>query len=219
MVLPFVVGFVVAVITNQLWMGPVNGLVKKLFPGAATAVRTAAGPTSPTNTNDYTGEIPPVSLDELDPNDKTKSITLNMSIADVQLAAQRHGFVVYIALNDGCGHCVQFKNGGGLKKLVHALAGSRQHVIHVNNGKGEEAGYPDFVEYLPFIALLTMEGGKMVVRPLQADRNDVEACMNEIASAGAGSSAASDAAHETALETSVTLAARMKPAHNGLVPL
>ena len=199
--LPFALGVLVAVMTNILWMPAVNGFIGKLFPDAkiVKAVRTAA------NTDGQTMfGLPEVQAKDLNPANPVTSFIRNETFETVKQSAARQDvkYAVYIALSDGCGHCVQFKQSGKLADLIKALGSMFGNIVHVNDGG---VPYPDQVTYLPFIGVVDADG---LIREIKADRNDIQQVCNEVSR---GAPVTEEAAY--------TLAARTNPGHNIAVPL
>ena len=211
--LPFALGFLVAIVTNIVWMPAVNGVIARLFPNAKTtvAVRTAVGSESSDNADGADDisvfGLPEVhDLKDLDPAKAETSFIRNRTWEEVLQFAKRSDVqhAVYIALNDGCGHCMEFKDSGALAKLIKLLGSIYGHIIHVNDGKGG-VDYPNQVTYLPFIGVVDATG---TIREIKAVRTDFEGVATEVANAGNATDVAESEASD---DLQAGFAARIKP--------
>lgn len=227
--LPFVLGFLVAVMTNVVWMPAVNGFIGKLFPDAksAKAVRTAPGPGPSDSSDDESvfGLHEVKNASDVSGDDPKTSFIRNKTFDEVKkfAALPDVSHAVYIALNDGCGHCMQFKESGAMAELITALGSITGHIVHVNDGKGG-VPYPDQVTYLPFIGVVDAQGN---IREIKADRNDFKSVCYEVDSGTDGTDGLrhrvdarrEDTNRESNARREAAFAARTKPGYNGAVPL
>lgn len=91
---------------------------------------------------------------------------------DVKKLATMVPTVVYIATSPGCHHCVQWEDKGHKQNLIDRCCKEPNVAVVV-------AGAPEYylaVEFLPWISVVLSDGSCV---PLDANREDAEACLNE----------------------------------------